>query len=86
MGEHHPFEVIEGGRGQTPKRKRTSKSPVKRFWECRTCLVDIGVSTRTLMKTKMGAQEDATLRITGGHDMWVCVHCLARGKVTYSHS
>jgi hypothetical protein len=79
-----PFEVIEGGPAVKPRRKPSPRTRTVRIWECRICYGDIGVKTRTLMKTKFGAEEDGQLRIANGRDTWVCVHCLARGKVTYS--
>ena len=83
MGGKHPFEVIEGGVGAAaPKRKRASKPSAKRAWECRVCLVDTGIASRGLLKIKTGPQEDGQLRITGGHDDWICVACLARGRMT----
>lgn len=81
-GGRHPFHVIEGALSGKPKRK--TKARTKRIWECRVCLVDVGVTTKTLMKAKFGAEEAGDLKMSGGRDAWVCVHCLARGKVTYS--
>ena len=72
------LRLIPGGQPDKLKRQPREESP----WECRTCEADIGVRTRALIKVRLGAMEDAQLRISGGRDVWCCASCLARGKVT----
>ena len=83
--DKRPFEVIEGGRGDEPSRKvtkRTRKTPQRKVWECKVCLVDVKTATRSLVRMKFGALQTGELKIVGGVDGWVCLFCLSRGKIT----
>lgn len=74
------FKVIEGGgRPLAGTRRRHKKDAVALL--CRVCEADTGTATSTWMKAKQGLMERAG-RPEGGSDAHVCVHCLARGKVT----
>lgn len=84
MTDKKPFEVIEGGKGDKPRRPRKPTRRTLVFWRCKACLVDIGVATTTLVKIKFGPMEDERGRIAHGTDGWVCMFCLMRGKVTHS--
>lgn len=66
----------------TAKPKRARKRPGFSPWECRVCEVDIGVTSRALVKVRLYAEQGADLSIKGGHAAWVCATCMARGKVT----
>lgn len=79
-----PFEVIEGGKADTPRRPRKPHRRTLAAWRCKVCLVDIGIAMNTLVKIKFGPMEDERGRISGGTDGWVCVFCLTRGKITHS--
>ncbi len=69
------LKLIQGG-AANPKRKR-------RLWEgCATCLADIGVRSRTLVKVTQSPEVDSRGKIAGGRKVLVCAMCLARGKLT----
>jgi hypothetical protein len=70
------FRLVPGGEPAKPRRKAATP------WECRVCEPVLGVRTRSLVKVRQGAFEDARGRITGGRDIWVCATCLARGVLT----
>lgn len=74
------FTVIEGGNKPIPGTRRKRKGDAI-MCRCRTCQVDIGVSSSVWIKVKLGLMERAG-RPEGGTDAWVCAMCLARGKVT----
>lgn len=87
MTKPPPFEIIDGGLSAEPKPKKARPSRAnakKTFWECKRCMVDMGFTTRSVLKAKSAPMQDGQLRISEGYETWVCVHCLARGKVTYT--
>jgi len=65
-----------------PAKRRRRKPHEFTPWECRVCETEIGVRTRALVKVRQYAEQREDLKITGGHDVWACAHCLARGKIT----
>lgn len=76
------FKVIDGGEQPSPGTKRRTKKAAVMLL-CRTCEADTGVATSTWLKAKQGVMERAG-KLEGGNDALICVHCLARGKVTTS--
>lgn len=69
------LRLIEGGAGR-PKRRH-------RLWDgCQVCEADIGVRSRTLVRTIQSPEVDARGQIVGGRKVLACAMCLARGKLT----
>lgn len=71
------FRVIEGG--DKPKSYHTKGEPQQVI--CRVCETDIGIATSLLQRAVQSPMRNGN-RMTGGTSVFICVHCILRGKVT----
>lgn len=78
MAETLRFKVIEGG-NQKRKYAARNKADAEQ-WVCRMCEAEIGVATSAIIKIKESPMVRAG-KLEGGSDVWVCAHCLMRGKI-----
>lgn len=81
MADDEPkrFRVIEGG--DAPKRYRAKAPGRYEMLTCSVCERDIGTATAMSMEVRQGRMLK-DLKPQGGTKTLICVHCLARGKVT----
>jgi hypothetical protein len=73
------FKVIQGGE-RKKKWARRRPQDIEQIC-CRVCEIDIGVSSSIYMEAVIAPMEKGGKKF-GGTKTLVCVHCLARGKVT----
>jgi hypothetical protein len=73
---------IKGGRmTDEPRAGRRRALGESEQITCSVCLTDTGVETSAIQQIIAAPRRSPSGRIVGGTRMWVCAHCLSRGKV-----
>lgn len=78
MSGERRFQVIDGG--GKPKRYRARKGEASQ-WTCWQCEADLGIATSAVVRVRHSPMTRGAI-IEGGTNIWVCAHCLGRGKLT----
>lgn len=71
------FRVIEGGNQPKSHHKRGQYQQI----ECHVCLSDTQISTSLVTRAVQSPMRKEN-KITGGTQVFICLYCVMRGKIT----
>lgn len=82
-GDDNHLKSVEGGRKtlrpRAGRRRSLAHDEQIQCWQCES---DTGVATSMALNVLLAPRRSPSGRVVDGSHSWVCVQCLARGKVT----